>query len=59
MERIEEPEEESFSLQDGILVEMCCFVKQFYPHVLLESEIALVYSILQLEPDSRKMLFAL
>lgn len=59
MERREDPGDEPFSLQDSILVEMSCFVKKFYLHVLSDDEKILLESVLQLEVDSRKLLFSL
>ena len=55
----EDSEEETISFQEGVLEEICRSVKRFYPHILLDGEVATIDAILVLDPDARKLLYSL
>lgn len=47
------------SISDRVLMTMCTYVLSTYKHILNETEIEILHSILDLDSDSRRILYAM
>lgn len=47
------------SVSDRVLTAMCTSVLSIYKHILNETEIEILHSILDLDSDSRRVLYAM